>query len=355
MSYKIPNHLETLRLRVLDRMAALLESQTRSKIFSASVSELVRDVHQEVIGDLRDAAAGIDDPALATAMRRAADMCTRLDGSLKLLLDERSRQWYRNGDYVQGLMKEFNATLGQLSSTLIEKDLFERQSRVLEHIVLSHENISQWKEFVQEILSEFHSIFPFNFFYIAFAEEHEFSLYLYYLGEYSQEVRDAARHMLAKQMLASLGQPADAPLDIEEFVIDQGGHIGSIDEVQMIAVSVPEHAPNLAGMLGVAYVSAGKLPPQEESVIRAILAVMVMVVGSSKALSRTLSELEYYSVHDPLTGLYNRRHFNAMLEYEIGRSERHKHEFSVLLLDLDDFKDINDTYGHATGDEALRR
>jgi diguanylate cyclase (GGDEF)-like protein len=80
---------------------------------------------------------------------------------------------------------------------------------------------------------------------------------------------------------------------------------------------------------------------------------MVMVVGSSKVLSRTLLELEYYAVHDPLTGLHNRRQFNEMLNYEISRSERHQHEFSVLMLDLDDFKDINDSYGHPTGDTTL--
>jgi diguanylate cyclase (GGDEF)-like protein len=43
-----------------------------------------------------------------------------------------------------------------------------------------------------------------------------------------------------------------------------------------------------------------------------------------------------------------------VLEYEFGRSERHGHEFSLLMLDLDDFKDINDSYGHQVGDDALR-
>ncbi len=121
----------------------------------------------------------------------------------------------------------------------------------------------------------------------------------------------------------------------------------------MISVPVPDHSPNLAGLLGVAYAAENNLSAQEASVIRAILAVMVMVVGSSKVLSRTLLELEYYAAHDPLTGLHNRRQFNDLLHYEIGRSERHKHEFSVLMLDLDDFKDINDSYGHPTGDTAL--
>ncbi|BCO25315.1 hypothetical protein MIZ03_0175 [Rhodoferax lithotrophicus] len=354
MNDLLPSHLETVRLRVINRMAALLESQTRSKIFGNSLNALVKEVHGEVIADLRQLVAMSDATDLSVRLEHAVQACERLDGTLDLLLDERQRQWHRNGNYVRATMQEFNQTLSDLASSLIEKSLFERQSKVLERIILSHENISHWKEFVQEILADFHAIFPFNFFYIAFAEEHGLSLFLYYLGDFSDELKKNARDMLSKQMLVNLALSSDAPLDIEEFVIkiDQPVNNNS-DAVRMITVAVPEHTPKLAGVLGVAYVASGELSPQEESVVRSILSVMVMVVGSSKLLSRTLTELEYYAMHDPLTGLYNRRHFNNILEYEIGRSERHGHEFSLLMLDLDDFKDINDTYGHAAGDEAL--
>ena len=83
---------------------------------------------------------------------RSAEACGRLDQCLELLFAERNRQWHRNGDYVQSLMGEFNTTLSDLSASLIEKDLLERQSMVLEQIILSHENVTQWKDFVQEIL-----------------------------------------------------------------------------------------------------------------------------------------------------------------------------------------------------------
>lgn len=348
-----PQNLEKVRQRVIDRMAALLESQTRTRIFGGNLNELVKEVHREVITDLRSIAENSDIPELAERLELAVQTCERLDATLDHLLDERKRQWHRNGNYVQATMHEFNATLTDLAATLIEKDLFERQSKVLERIILSYEHVAQWKEFVQEILADFYDIFPFNFFYIAFAEEHGLSLFLYYLGDYSDDLKKTARDMLSRQMLTSLKLPNDAPLDIEEFVVKTNGPISSIDDVRMITVAVPDHTPRVAGLLGVAYVASGDLSPQEESVVRSILSVMVMVVGSSKVLSRTLAELEYYSMHDPLTGLYNRRQFNNILEYEIGRSERHGHEFSLLMLDLDDFKDINDSYGHPTGDEAL--
>lgn len=353
MSGILPSHLEAVRLRVIDRMAALLESQTRTKIFGSNLNALVKEVHGEVITDLRGMVECSDTPELTGRLELAVQACERLDATLDLLVDERKRQWHRNGNYVRATMQEFNTTLTDLASTLIEKDLFERQSKVLERIILSHEHISQWKEFVQEILADFHGIFPFNFFYIAFAEEHGLSLYLYYLGDYADALKESARDMLSRQMIASLKLPEDALLELEEFTIKVNGPIDSLDAVRMITVAVPEHTPKLAGLLGVAYVSCGELSPQEESVVRSILSVMVMVVGSSKLLSRTLTELEYYAMHDPLTGLYNRRHFNNILEYEIGRSERHGHEFSLLMLDLDDFKDINDSYGHPTGDAAL--
>ncbi|MDP3589434.1 MAG: GGDEF domain-containing protein, partial [Methylobacter sp.] len=353
------NHLEELRLNIISQIAAILENQTRTQRSAAGISELNHNVHQEIISNLMAAMATMASGdsgtmiAMIPTISHIINTCTRLDRSLDLLFHQRSEQWTANDQHIKNLLLEFNQTLHVLSSVLIEKDLLERQSQVLERIILSHEHISQWKEFVQEILADFYAIFPFSFFYIAFAEEHGLSLYLYYLGHCSDEVREQARGLLSQQMLQSIGLPADAPLDIEEFNIHCGAQIKPDLDIRMISVPVPDHSTNLAGLLGVAYAAENNLSAQEASVIRAILAVMVMVVGSSKVLSRTLLELEYYAVHDPLTGLHNRRQFNDILNYEIGRSERHKHEFSVLMLDLDDFKDINDSYGHPTGDTAL--
>ena len=65
-------------------------------------------------------------------------------------------------------------------------------------------------------------------------------------------------------------------------------------------------------------------------------------------------QLERLSVTDPLTGLGNRRFAEWFLGREIERAHRHGNELSVLLADLDHFKLVNDTHGHAAGDAALR-
>jgi diguanylate cyclase (GGDEF)-like protein len=61
------------------------------------------------------------------------------------------------------------------------------------------------------------------------------------------------------------------------------------------------------------------------------------------------------STSDPLTGALNRRQFMALLNREQKRAERYGARFSLLMIDIDHFKKINDTYGHQIGDEAIKR
>lgn len=66
-------------------------------------------------------------------------------------------------------------------------------------------------------------------------------------------------------------------------------------------------------------------------------------------------EIELLSKTDALTGLWNRRHLEETLEAEFKRAKRYNHKLSIMIVDLDHFKSINDTYGHMAGDEVLRQ
>lgn len=73
-----------------------------------------------------------------------------------------------------------------------------------------------------------------------------------------------------------------------------------------------------------------------------------------KELEVTNSRLKEFTFKDEVTGLYNRRFFSVRLEEEVSRCRRFNHPVSVVLLDLDDYKVINDELGHGAGDETLR-
>ena len=80
------------------------------------------------------------------------------------------------------------------------------------------------------------------------------------------------------------------------------------------------------------------------------------------ARTRTLLEFKAYldvceeaAFTDHLTGLANRRRFERQLEREVNRTLRLEHPFSLLMIDIDNFKRLNDTFGHDMGDEAIRR
>jgi diguanylate cyclase (GGDEF)-like protein/PAS domain S-box-containing protein len=71
-------------------------------------------------------------------------------------------------------------------------------------------------------------------------------------------------------------------------------------------------------------------------------------------INKLRDDLQEQAIRDPLTNLYNRRYMSEFLEKEIARAEREKTPFSVVIMDIDHFKQFNDTYGHRCGDVVLQ-
>ena len=125
-----------------------------------------------------------------------------------------------------------------------------------------------------------------------------------------------------------------------------------------------------ATMAGMSSLEPAVYEPRVEAVHFFVLSAMLVAVSflasqlstlrqrlrsQKDELAKALARIQDLATRDELTGLVNRRYMQEVLALEHQRCMRSGHPFCVAMIDLDHFKNVNDTYGHAAGDEALRR
>jgi diguanylate cyclase (GGDEF)-like protein len=119
-------------------------------------------------------------------------------------------------------------------------------------------------------------------------------------------------------------------------------------------VSLPLRADDKTiGVLNVADKVSGNPFTSYDLDLLTSIATYTMIAVQRSEFHRRTEELKQISITDSLTGLLNRGHFQERLAEEIERFKRHKLPFSLIMIDIDDFKRLNDTHGHVVGDEAL--
>ena len=157
----------------------------------------------------------------------------------------------------------------------------------------------------------------------------------------------------------------ESTYELPEVILDEVIEEPSAIAQRAISDSRPacEHAEGL-WHIAVPFIARGKVegfiearsrrrraPSREELELIEIVANQAVVAIENAGLYR---RIELQSITDGLTGLFNHRHFYEKLYDECARADRYETPLSLLLLDIDDFKAFNDTYGHPLGDQVLR-
>jgi diguanylate cyclase (GGDEF)-like protein len=109
----------------------------------------------------------------------------------------------------------------------------------------------------------------------------------------------------------------------------------------------------LFGAAPVARFAIAPAPDADERETSTIVAIVARELGGAVKVATLVEESQRLAATDALTGLMNRRAFSCAVDREISRTARHGYPLSLLLLDIDRFKQINDRSGHATGDRVL--
>jgi len=107
---------------------------------------------------------------------------------------------------------------------------------------------------------------------------------------------------------------------------------------------------NVLGVLNVESVENRPLTESDVNLLNALAAPLAIAIDNA----RLHAEVKMLALTDPLTGLANRRAFDEILHTELTRADRYKNPLSLIILDLDSFKEFNDHYGHPAGDVRLK-
>jgi diguanylate cyclase (GGDEF)-like protein len=109
------------------------------------------------------------------------------------------------------------------------------------------------------------------------------------------------------------------------------------------------------GVLNICDKATGEIFSEEDMDLLSSFATYASIAVERSMYYALAGHLRELSITDVLTGLFNRRYFEERFYEELQRSERHNLSFSLLMLDIDDFKLFNDTEGHLSGDDVLKR
>lgn len=94
--------------------------------------------------------------------------------------------------------------------------------------------------------------------------------------------------------------------------------------------------------------------PVHEAELLVRLKTAQRILDLESSLQKSLEEIKQLSIRDPLTGAFNRGYLDQQLPNEIRRADRYLRDLSLIMLDLDHFKQVNDTWGHQAGDAVLK-
>ncbi|KUJ73001.1 diguanylate cyclase [Thiomicrospira sp. WB1] len=253
---------------------------------------------------------------------------------------------------------QMNLSLNQLGDKIkniaIDRDILDFEIQLLDRLVLSSEIIKDWKHHICVLMEEINKILPLYTLFVVFRtdDSEQYVIEIFWLGHPSETVK-AEVEQNAKDTLAQISIfDASSVFKVNHTYADRQP-LKVKHAIKTQSKSLVLDQPKIGGVVGL---GVETLPPKDSSrsvVVESILTTLVNVIGSIKAINKFTKELEYYATRDPLTHLFNQRVFHEMLGYEVARAHNHAYEFALLVIDFDNFKLINDQYGHSFGDEML--
>lgn len=260
-------------------------------------------------------------------------------------------------------IREFDDTFAALETLrdrvrniAVDKDILQFEIGLLEKFVITSEVVRDWREYVGRLLVDINQVITAHVLFSIFKIDDElFDLEVFWHFQPSAESKTMVERYIRSEIAHHPHFADTTEVRIHQHVVTAEPEVLNLDEdaIRLQVKSFFVDTPKIGGIVGIGVHSDVMADSTLRLVMDSILSTLMNVVGSVKAIYKYTRDLEYYATRDPLTDLFNQRVFWELLGYEIGRAQRHGYAFSLLLIDLDNFKLVNDGYGHAFGDKFL--
>ncbi|MCK9473543.1 bifunctional diguanylate cyclase/phosphodiesterase [Sulfurimonas sp.] len=258
---------------------------------------------------------------------------------------------------INAIILNVNELAQKLKTIAVDKDLLEFEVQLLDKFIITTEVVQDWRDFINELLVDINKVMPtYTLMTIFRIGDDQFEVDIFWFGVPDADVKVRFEEYVRESVQSSNHFLGYTDYTVRHNVSEYNRCITVRDYGNFAyrTKSLFLDTPKIGGIVGLSVQSEMAADPIKHIVIDSILTTMANLVGSVKAINKYTNDLEYYAAHDPLTGLFNQRVFVDFLEYEIKRASAHGYEFALMVIDCDNFKPINDRYGHAFGDLYLQ-
>ncbi|OMH30381.1 bifunctional diguanylate cyclase/phosphodiesterase [Motiliproteus sp. MSK22-1] len=246
---------------------------------------------------------------------------------------------------------------GKMRDVAVDKELLEFEIELLEKFVITSEVVRDWREYISLLLKDINEVMQvYSLFSIFKVDDEMFALEIFWLTPPTERTKEWMESEVRKTLSRNPLFRGQIQSDVNHHVSIPTGNLIDLNirKIQLQTKSLVLDKPKIGGIVGLGVHSDVNKDSTRQLVTNSILSTLINVVGSVKAIYKYTKDLEYYATRDPLTDLHNQRIFWELIDYEVLRASRHGYKFCVMMVDLDNFKSLNDNYGHSFGDRCLQ-
>lgn len=254
------------------------------------------------------------------------------------------------------LFAHLGSLVEKMRSVAVDKDVLHFEIRLLEKFVITSDVVRDWGEYISQLLTEINSVMPTHVLFSVFRVDDEmFDLEIFWSRPPLPGTRTSMEQHVRAVVAADPRLGGLAHVSVNHHVPSEGEPL-ELDQrtVVLETKALLLEQPRIGGIVGIGVHASAVEDDTLRLVLESLLSTLLNVVGSVKAIHKYTQDMEYYATRDPLTDLYNRRVFTELFEYEVARARRQGYSFALMMIDLDNFKLINDGHGHVVGDRYLQ-